>query len=126
MGQTQANQEIKGYRLDRLNEDLAALDIDNIKDPSIIKAAIIDKVPLLRHNKEGSFKILQYEITKQINGEKTSHTWDKFYNWVCLPAALALGAYVYLEEKKEAQHFDETFADYIPYPYLNVSNTVSF
>lgn len=114
--------EYEAYRLDKLNDQLAKLQIDNITDPAEMET-VLQKVPLLRFNREKSLKMLQAPVIHKQSEEKNAKLWFGIYKWICLPLLIVTGIQAYQWEKKHAEHFDETFSNYIPYPYLRVRNT---
>jgi hypothetical protein len=112
--------EYKAYRLDRLNKQLADLQIDALPEAEQVESKVIRKVPLLRWNRQGSLHELQHEIDKRNSSDKSSARLLKTYKWLCVPLMVVFGVHAWWREQQHAKHFDETFSNYVPYPYLRV------
>ena len=112
--------EYKAYRLDKLNQQLADLQIDALPQAEQVESQVLRKVPLLRWNREGSLKELEHEINKRNSSEESSQKLGKAYKWICVPLMALFGVHAWWKEREHAKHFDESFANYVPYPYLRV------
>ena len=114
--------EYEAYHLKRLNDELAQLNLDGIRDPAEMER-VIRKVPLLRFQREKSLQMLQEPVIHRERENKTAESYILFYRWIGIPLIIGAGIHTWIKEKEHFEHFDETFADYIPYPYLRVRNT---
>lgn len=122
--QGRINDEIKKNRMDVLNEQLRELDIENVPVDRL-EQQVTQRLPLLRHNREGSRSILMNHLIQRNNEQKNEEWWSKVARFIAFPILFAVGSWAIYTEWRHNEHFDETLSDYVPYPYLNVRTNVS-